>query len=30
MIQTSPVHSGLCDSPAAALDELLAAAVRLD
>ena len=23
MIQTSPVHSGLCDSPAAALDQLL-------
>ena len=29
MIQTSPVHTGLCDSPAAALEELLAAAVRL-
>ena len=23
MIQTSPVHSGLCDTPEAALDELL-------
>jgi hypothetical protein len=29
MIQTSPVHSGLCDEPAAALDELLDAFVRL-
>ena len=28
MIQTSPVHSGLCDAPAAALDELLEALVR--
>ena len=28
MIQTSPVHSGLCDAPEAALDELLEALVR--
>ena len=28
MIQTSPVHSGLCDAPAAALDELLEALVQ--
>jgi hypothetical protein len=28
MIQTSPVHSGLCDAPDAALDELLKALVR--
>ena len=28
MIQTSPVHSGLCDAPEAALDELLDALVR--
>jgi hypothetical protein len=29
MIQTSPVHSGLCDEPAAALDDLLNAFVRV-
>jgi hypothetical protein len=28
MIQTSPVHSGLCDAPEAALDDLLEALVR--
>ena len=28
MIQTSPVHSGLCDTPEAALDELLEALAR--
>ena len=28
MIQTSPVHSGLCDAPEAALNELLEALVR--
>ena len=28
MIQTSPVHSGLCDAPEAALDALLDALVR--
>ena len=28
MIQTSPVHSGLCDSPEAALDALLETLVR--
>jgi hypothetical protein len=28
MIQTSPVHSGLCDTPDLALDELLASLVR--
>ncbi len=28
VIQTSPVHSGLCDDPAAVLARLLAAAVR--
>jgi hypothetical protein len=28
MIQTSPVHAGLCDDPAAALDHLIAALVR--
>ena len=28
MIQTSPVHSGLCDAPDAALDELMDGLVR--
>ena len=28
MIQTSPVHTGLCDSPAIELEQLLAAVVR--
>jgi hypothetical protein len=28
MIQTSPVHSGLCDAPEAALDELLETLAR--
>ena len=28
MIQTSPVHSGLCDAPEAALEQLLDALVR--
>ena len=28
MIQTSPVHSGLCDAPEVALDELLVSLVR--
>ena len=28
MIQTSPVHSGLCDDPAAVLDEIVAQLVR--
>ena len=28
MIQTSPVHSGLCDEPAAELEQLLEALVR--
>jgi hypothetical protein len=29
MIQTSPVHTGLCDSPEVALEDLLAATVRV-
>jgi len=29
MIQTSPVHAGLCDDPAAALDRLVELLVRL-
>jgi hypothetical protein len=29
VIQASPVHSGLCDEPAAALDHLLATVVRV-
>lgn len=28
MIQTSPVHAGLCDDPAAALEEIMAQLVR--
>ena len=28
MIQTSPVHAGLCDDPAAALEEIVAQLVR--
>jgi len=28
MVQTSPVHTGRCDDPRAALDDLLAAFVR--
>jgi hypothetical protein len=28
VIQTSPVHTGLCDDPAAALAELVARLVR--
>jgi Protein of unknown function (DUF3037) len=28
MIQTSPVHAGLCDDPAAALEEIMAQIVR--
>jgi hypothetical protein len=28
MIQTSPVHTGICDPPGAALDQLLARLVH--